>query len=85
MTILLLEPSKSWKISTDISRQIKSIRKQLGLSQEELAQKLGVSFTSVNRWENGQTKPSKLARRQIDILCKKNEKLKDPVGATHGN
>lgn len=69
----------------DLPRHIKTLRKQLGLSQEELAQKLGVSFTSVNRWENGQTKPSKLARRQIDILCKKCEKLKDPVGATHGN
>lgn len=69
----------------DLPRKIKAIRQRLGLSQEELAQKLGVSFTSVNRWENGQTKPSKLARRQIDILCKKYEKLKDPVGATHGN
>lgn len=45
--------------------QIKEIRKRLNLSQEEFAKKLGVSFTSVNRWENGQTKPSKLARRQI--------------------
>lgn len=69
----------------DLPRKIKAIRQKLGLSQEELAQKLGVSFTSVNRWENGQTKPSKLARRQIDILCKKSDKLKEHVGATHGN
>jgi len=62
---------------TDFTRILKSLRKQLGLSQEELAQKLGVSFTSVNRWENGQTKPSKLARKQIDILSKKSEKLKE--------
>ena len=45
--------------------RIKEIRKRLNLSQEEFAKKLGVSFTSVNRWENGQTKPSKLAQRQI--------------------
>jgi putative transcriptional regulator len=69
----------------DYSKRIKSIRKQLGLSQEELAHKLGVSFTSVNRWENGQTKPSKLAKKQIDLLCKKTEKLKDFVGAENGN
>ena len=69
----------------ELSKHIKSLRQQLGLSQEGLAQRLGVSFTSVNRWENGQTKPSKLARRQIDILCKKSEKLKDPIGATHGD
>ena len=61
------------EINDEISMRIKSMRKRLGLSQEELAQRLGVSFTSVNRWENGQTKPSKLARRQIEALCKKND------------
>lgn len=45
--------------------QIKKIPKQLNLSQEEFAIRLGVSFTSINRWENDQNKPSKLARRQI--------------------
>ncbi len=69
----------------DLPKKIKTLRQKLGLSQEELAQKLGVSFTSVNRWENGQTKPSKLAKKQIDLLCRKSEKLKDLVGATHGN
>ena len=54
----------------DLPKLLKSLRKKLGLSQGELAQKLGVSFTSVNRWENEQTKPSKLARRQIEKLCK---------------
>ena len=69
----------------DYSRLIKSIRLALGFSQEELAQKLGVSFTSVNRWENGQTKPSKLAKKQIDVLCKKSKKIKDLVGAENGD
>ncbi len=54
----------------DLPDLLKSLRKQLSLSQEELAQRLGVSFTSVNRWENTQTKPSKLARRQIESLCR---------------
>lgn len=49
---------------------VKDVRKQLGLSQEELAHELGVSFATVNRWENGKTIPSKLARRQIEYLCK---------------
>ncbi len=31
-------------------------------------QPLGVSFATVNRWENGWTAPSKLALRQIDLL-----------------
>jgi len=51
---------------------IKEMRLNLGMTQEELAQKLGVSFTSVNRWENGQTKPSKLARKQLELLATDN-------------
>ena len=50
--------------------QVKSVRKQLGISQEKLARKLGVSFATVNRWENGKTKPIKLARAQFDMFCK---------------
>lgn len=56
--------------SEELSKKIKAIRQHLKLSQEDLAQKLGVSFTSVNHWENGQTKPSKLARKQLEALCK---------------
>jgi DNA-binding transcriptional regulator YiaG len=48
---------------------VKSVREQLGLSQEDLARELGVSFATVNRWENGQVKPSKLARAQFDAFC----------------
>jgi len=48
---------------------VKEIRKQLGLSQEDLARELGVSFATVNRWENGQVRPSKLAKAQLDAFC----------------
>ena len=48
---------------------VKEIRKQLGLSQEDLARELGVSFASVNRWENGQVRPSKLAKAQLNAFC----------------
>ena len=47
---------------------IKQLRKSLGLTQESLAKRLGVSFASVNRWENGRTKPIKLAELQIILL-----------------
>jgi DNA-binding transcriptional regulator YiaG len=62
-------------------RQIKSfpeyvrkIRSQLDLSQEELAHALGVSFATVNRWENGKSAPSKLAQRQFDQFCARKKK-----------
>jgi len=41
--------------------EIKALREALGLSQEQLARDLGVSFTTVSRWEQGHTKPSPLA------------------------
>lgn len=49
---------------------VKEVRRQLGFSQEELAHALGVSFATVNRWENGKTLPSKLAQRQLEQYCK---------------
>ena len=48
---------------------VKEVRRQLALSQEDLARELGVSYATVNRWENGQAKPSKLARAQLDAFC----------------
>jgi putative transcriptional regulator len=50
---------------------VKEIRKQLDLSQEDLARELGVSFATVNRWENGQVKPSKLAKAQLNAFYAK--------------
>jgi len=49
----------------------KEVRMQLGLSQEGLARKLGVSFATVNRWENAQVKPYKLAMAQFEGFCLK--------------
>jgi len=49
---------------------VKNVRSQLGLSQEDLAHALGVSFATVNRWENAKTSPSKLALKQFDAFCK---------------
>lgn len=49
--------------------QVKRARRELGFSQQRLAEELGVSFATVNRWENEHTKPSQLALRQFEQLC----------------
>ncbi len=57
---------------------VKDVRRQLEMSQEELARALGVSFATINRWENEKTTPSRLARNQFDTFCdemRKKEKL----------
>lgn len=57
----------------ELHEVVKRIRLELGLSQEGLARELHVGFTSVNRWENGRTKPNRIARYALIELCKKNE------------
>lgn len=61
-----------------IGQQIKTVRLKLHMSQTEFAMLFGVSFATVNRWENGKTKPNYRALRALDQLCKeKNIKLKN--------
>ncbi len=49
----------------DYPRRIKSIRGLRGLTQAQFAELVGVSFASVNRWENGQSRPNNLAWRRV--------------------
>ena len=58
----------------DYAARIKQYRARLGLTQAELATRLGVSFATVNRWENGRTVPSKLAQRQFELFCAQKRK-----------
>jgi transcriptional regulator with XRE-family HTH domain len=53
-------------IPQDYSTRIKVVRQKLGLTQARLAELMGVSFASVNRWENGQARPNALAWRKIE-------------------
>src|ERR1700722_6681059 len=48
-----------------IAQHVLEIRLEMGLTQEEFAAKLGVSFPTVNRWENKKTKPSPLAIQKL--------------------
>jgi transcriptional regulator with XRE-family HTH domain len=45
--------------------RIQRLRTSLGLSQEQLARQLGVSFATVNRWESGRTQMSARAIRAL--------------------
>ncbi|MDE2831165.1 MAG: N-6 DNA methylase [Gemmatimonadota bacterium] len=53
----------------DISAVLRAIRAHLDLTQEQLADRLGVAFATVNRWEGGLTKPQKAAREAIVALA----------------
>lgn len=47
---------------------VKSARLRLGMTQENFAHKIGVTTSTVNRWENGHAKPSQLAENAIGLL-----------------
>ena len=47
---------------------LKQLRAELELSQEELANRLGVSFSTLNRWENGKSVPRGKAKQAIADL-----------------
>ena len=51
---------------------IRELRRRLGISQEELARAIGVSFATVNRWENGHTRPSRAAERLLRDFLERN-------------
>lgn len=54
------------------AEQIKSVRAKLLLSQEQLADKLGVSYVTISRWETKGIEPSFLAKAKFDKFCEEN-------------
>ena len=57
----------------DYAKLIKKLRNTLILSQTELATILGVSFTTISRWEQGLYEPTIKMKRKISELCKFNK------------
>jgi superfamily II DNA or RNA helicase/transcriptional regulator with XRE-family HTH domain len=55
-------------VPADYSVRISSVRERLDLTRAQLAERIGVSFATVNRWENGRSKPTRLAWQQILAL-----------------
>lgn len=53
--------------------EIKKLRQAQFMSQNDFAQKLGVSYATVNRWETGKSKPSYKTLKMIDCFCKINQ------------
>jgi len=60
----------------EIGQIIREIRLEMRLTQEQFAAEIGVTFPTVNRWENGRAQPSTLALKQIEKRQKKLNKSK---------
>jgi DNA-binding transcriptional regulator YiaG len=57
----------------DYGKIIKRIRDTLLITQVELAEMLGVSFATVNRWEKGHHEPTITQKRKIRDFCRKHK------------
>jgi len=53
----------------DAAQVIRAWRRRVAETQESLAKKLNVTFSTVSRWENGHVRPSKLAWRALQQLA----------------
>lgn len=64
----------------EIGSLVRELRCTMQLSQEKFADELGVTFATINRWENGHATPSPLALKQIAALLTQSgqgEKIRD--------
>ena len=56
----------------DFKDKVKYVRKKLYLSQQMMAQELGVAFATVDRWESGRCHPNYKAQKAFAEFCKAN-------------
>lgn len=67
--------------SMTFREKVLEVRGQMLISQEQLAKELGVSFSTINRWERGHNEPSFIMIRKFDSFCAKNEIVFDEDNA----
>ena len=64
-----MKTARSSVTPRDAGRIIRAWRRRAGLTQEQLARALSVTFSTVSRWENGHVQPSPLAWRAMARLA----------------
>jgi len=56
-----------------LPEEIKRLRIRCFLTQEDFANKLGVTFFTVNRWKQIKSKPNLVAMKNINTFCDEND------------
>jgi len=55
--------------------RIRELRMSMNMTQENFAREIGVTFATVNRWENGRTTPNRVAQKVLQQMEKKLRKM----------
>ncbi len=53
---------------TQFSKFVRELRTLTDLTQEQFAAAVGVTYSTINRWENERSKPSPIAMRRIEEM-----------------
>ncbi|MHC5748069.1 MAG: helix-turn-helix domain-containing protein [Nostoc sp.] len=67
----------------EVGKLICELRGITGLTQEQFAASLGITYSTVNRWEKGRAKPSSLAMQKIEEMLKEMEERGQKVLAKY--
>ncbi len=68
--LLIYNPPETVTEPLEISDLVRELRQRCGLTQQEFSACLGVTFVTVNRWENQHSKPSKMAMKLLEEKVK---------------
>jgi len=61
---------RTFRPTTDnLPESVRALRKSLNLTQHQLAERLGVTYVTVSRWETGQVRPNRLALRSLSRVA----------------
>ena len=66
----------------DVPSLVKDLRKRLNLTQEQFAKEVGVTFSTVNQWENGRRRPQPfLLNRLLEMqMTRHSRNVPPPMG-----
>jgi len=57
----------------DLAGKVRRMRKAMGLTQEQFAAKIGVTVSTVNRWEKGRSKPQPFIQKVLRQLAEEHD------------
>lgn len=70
--------SNSSEQENEFESPLKKLREEVGLSQQELASRIGVAVSTLSRWERGKS-PAMMSVRQMKLLCRELRRTLDEL------
>ena len=56
-----------------LSEELRKLRQRTLLNQTDFAKAVGVSYSTINRWETAKSKPNLAAMRNIKVFCEQHK------------